>query len=597
MEPTEALNILAYPFDSATVVRKRGPLAKALAAQERDFLEKRIAILGGSTTQQVASFLELFLLAEGIRPAFYQSSYARFWEDGVFGNPELDEFEPDLVFVHTTVRNAKVFELRDGADFSPQAVIDEDIARFTQFWEAITEKFSCPIIQNNFERPPYRLLGNQDVCDPRGLAYHARRLNEALYAFANEHDTFFIHDIEGLASQLGLARWHDSESWCLYKNAFDAALLPDYAYSASRIIKALYGRNKKAVVLDLDNTLWHGVVGDDGVDGILMGTENATGEQHRELQTYLRNITTVGTILAVNSKNEMENAIAGLEHPDSILPPEKFASIKANWNPKSANMEELADDLNIGVDSFVFVDDNPAEREIIHQQIPDVACVPFDNVGQVPALVDQAGYFEVTSFTEDDAKRVEMYRQNAQRKSTERSFADYDAYLASLEMVADDVDFADEYMARIAQLTNKTNQFNLTTRRFTEDDMRGFRDDGQHVCLATKLSDKFGDNGLVSIVVGERQDDVLDVGLWLMSCRVMKRGLEDHMLNRLVAAAAEMGAEKVVGHYSPTAKNKMVKDLYKDYGFEMVDEDEEGNTCWELDVASFEPRPTQIKGE
>ena len=597
MELSEAKRMLAYPFDSAAVVRKRGPIQKALAAQDVEFLDKRIAILGGSTTQQVASFLELFLLAEGIRPTFYQSSYARFWEDGVFGNPELDEFEPDVVIVHTTVRNAKIFEMRDTEGFDPAALIDDDLARFTQFWEAVTAKFNCPIIQNNFERPPYRLLGSQDVCDPRGLAYHARRLNEALYAFAADHDTFFVHDIEGLAADLGMLNWHDSEDWCMYKNAFAAALLPDYAYSLSRIVKALYGKNKKAVILDLDNTLWHGVVGDDGVDGILMGTENATGEQHRELQTYLRNLTTLGAILAVNSKNEMENAVAGLEHPDSILPPDKFASIKANWNPKSANMEELADDLNLGIDSFVFVDDNPAEREIINQQIPSVECVPFDNVGQVPARMDRGGYFEVTSYTEDDAKRAEMYRQNAQRKSAERNFVDYDAYLASLDMVADDVDFADEYMARIAQLTNKTNQFNLTTRRFTEDDMRGFRDDGAHVCLATKLADKFGDNGLVSIVVGEEQGNALDVTLWLMSCRVMKRGLEDHMLNRLFAAAEQRGLEKVVGHYLPTAKNKMVKDLYRDYGFALVDEDADGNTSWELSVADFVKRPTQIKGD
>ncbi len=597
MELQEAKQFLSYPFDSALLVRKRGPIQKALEAQDKEFLEKRIAILGGSTTQQVASFLELFLLSEGIRPVFYQSSYARFWEDAVFGNPELDEFNPDLVFVHTTIRNAKIFELRDVEGFDQGKLIEEDIARFNQFWEALTTKFSCPIIQNNFERPPYRLLGNQDICDARGLGYYARALNSALYDFVSGHDTFFIHDIEGLAADLGMLNWHDSEDWCMYKNAFAAAFLPDYAYSVSRIIKALYGKNKKAVILDLDNTLWHGVVGDDGVDGILMGTENATGEQHRELQIYLRNLTTLGTILAVNSKNEMENAVAGLEHPDSVLPPEKFASIKANWNPKSVNMEELADDLNLGIDSFLFVDDNPAEREIISQQIPEVECVPFDNVGQVAARIDRGGYFEVTSYTEDDAKRAEMYRQNAQRKSAERSFADYDSYLASLEMVADDVDFADEYMARIAQLTNKTNQFNLTTRRFTEDDMKGFREDGSHVCLATKLADKFGDNGLVSIVVGEEQGNTLEVILWLMSCRVMKRGLEDHMLNRLVAAAADRGLEKVVGRYLPTAKNKMVKDLYKDYGFTLVEEDAEGNAIWELKVSDFAPRITQISIE
>lgn len=593
---SEALSVrsLDYPFDSTFVIRKKRQLRKLLSARE-GLIGKRIAILGGSTTQQVADFLELFLLAEGIRPEFYQSGYNRYWEDALFGSPELDVFCPDVIVVHTTVRNLRSLGLRSGDPHETESWLEADKERFAQMWDALREKFACPIIQNNFERPPYRLLGNQDICDSRGVANYSFEMNRFLYEYARGKSTFLVHDIDGLSAQLGLGRWHDSSSWCAYKNAFSLSLLPDYSYSLSRVLKALFGANKKVIALDLDNTLWSGIVGDDGVDGIEMGPDTPMGEKHRELQAYLRNLRTTGVVLAVDSKNEESVALDGLSHADCLLPPEMFAGIKANWMPKSANLEELALDLNVGTDSFVFVDDNPAEREIVRQQLDAVTCVPFDDIGQVPALLDFGGYFESVAYTDDDAKRADMYRQNAQRKSLERAAGGYGEYLESLQMKCRNVGFDERYIARIAQLTNKTNQFNLTTERMTEDDIRALAADGEHVCIALTLSDRFGDNGLVSVLIGSVDGSTLVIDLWLMSCRVFKRELEHVAYNCLIEEAASRGVTRIVGHYYPTKRNVIVRDFYKSIGFTLVDEDGAGNSEWIQDASAFKVLPSHIE--
>lgn len=585
---------LSFPFDSAYILRKQNRMKKTLLDSGQSFLEKRIAVLGGSTTEEAVKTIELFLLAEGIKPTFYQSEYNHFWEDAVFGNEDLDSFSPDLVIVHTSVRNLRISDLESVNENIQKDMLEEDIRKFRNAWESLANRFECPIILNNFERPVCRIFGNQDVCDPRGASYYAQRMNQELYEFCRSHESFYVHDIEGLSSRLGLWNWHDEDSWALYKNAFAISLIPDYSYSITRVVKSIFGKNKKALALDLDNTLWGGVIGDDGVEGVSMGPETAVGEKHRALQRYLLLLNSMGIILTVNSKNEYENALEGLRHDDCLLREDKFASIKANWLPKGVNMKELAADLNLGIDSFVFVDDNKAERENVSQYVPEVTCLQFEDVGSVSRLIDAAGYFEPISLTEDDKNRSEMYRQNAQRKSFERSFGSYDEYLSSLLMVSEQVGFDARYIPRIAQLTNKTNQFNLTTRRYTEDDISSFAQDPDRICLAFKLSDKFGDNGLVSVVMGVEQNDEIIVDLWLMSCRVLGRGLERFALNALADAAAERGMRGIRGFYFPTKKNKLVQNMYGDLGFSLVSE-EDGSSEWFLDLNGFRPLDTKIE--
>lgn len=589
-----AKDILSWPFDPAVINRKRKKLRRELLEEERTWTDVRIAILGGSTTNDIEDFAELFLLAEGIRPTFYSSEYGKYWEDGMFGTPELDEFGPQIVYIHTSSRNISCWP--DGivtADAAKE-MLEQQYAHFESLWDKLADKFGCPIIQNNFERPLYRLLGNQDVSTESGNTNFVHELNGRLYRYAQSHKDFFVHDIDFLAADYGLSKWHDGQSWNLYKTAMALAAEPAFAYNLTRIIKSIYGKNKKALALDLDNTMWGGVVGDDGVENLEIGSETAEGMGYQNFQTYLSKLKKFGTLLTVDSKNEEENALAGLNHQDGVLRPDDFIVIKANWMPKDVNLSETADEIGIGIDSFVFVDDNPAEREIVRGQHPSVCTPPFNSPDECLEVLDHAAFFEITSMTDDDKKRNEMYQANVSRKKQEQKFENYEDYLLSLDMEATITDFEPVHIARIAQLTNKTNQFNLTTKRISEADMMHIAEDNGYIRLSGRLKDKFGDNGLVSVVLGRINGSSLDLELWLMSCRVLKRDMEFAMFDALIDECEKRGIEKIHGYYYPTAKNGMVRDFYGSLGFTKTEENEKGSV-WEYEVKGHESKNKVIK--
>lgn len=586
-----------YPLDTETLLRKKRRLRRELLAQNPHPLHKKIAILGGSTTNEVADQLGLFLLQYGIEAEFYQSEYAQYWQDAMFGTPELDAFHPDVIYVHTTWRN--LTQLPTTAD-SPEAIdamLEEQYRHFETMWQALEQKFACPVIQNNFDRPNYRLMGNRDIWDVHGRSNFISRLNQKFYAYAAGHPHFYINDIDYLSADYGLTAWGDAFYWHMYKYAMCLDAIPSLANSVANIIKSLYGRNKKALVLDLDNTLWGGVVGDDGVDGLAIGPEVPEGQVYAEFQSYCKALKSIGVILAVDSKNDEANALAGLNHPDGVLRPDDFVAIKANWDPKDQNLRALASELDLGVDSFVFADDNPAERAIVAAQLPGVETPVLDGAENYIKTLDHGGYFEVTTLSQEDLQKTELYHQNAQRAAARAAFSDYGEYLDSLAMKAELYGFEPLYIQRIAQLTNKSNQFNLTTLRCSEDDIRAMAQDPAYVCLCGKLIDAFGDNGIVTVVAGQAEGETLHMRLWLMSCRVLKRGMEDAMMNAVVAEAAARGLRKVRGYYYPTAKNGMVRDFYAGFGFAKVSEEADGSTVWELDVAAYQPKTLHMTVE
>ena len=579
-----------YPLDTEQLLRKKRRIRRELLAQNPHPLHKKIAILGGSTTNEVADQLGLFLLNYGIEAEFYQSEYGQYWQDAMFGTPELDEFRPDVIYIHTNWRNVEHFPTTADTPAQVDELLEAEYTRFETMWQALAQKFGCPVIQNNFDRPNYRLMGNRDVWDVRGRTNFLSRLNQKFYAYAFAHEDFYINDLDYLASDYGLTAWGDAFFWHMYKYAMCLDAIPSLANSLANIIKSLYGRNKKALVLDLDNTLWGGVVGDDGVDGIAVGPEVPEGQVYAEFQSYCKALKSIGVVLAVDSKNDEENALAGLNHPDGVLRPDDFVAIKANWDPKDQNLKAIADELNLGADSFVFADDNPAERAIVAAQVPGVETPVLDGAENYIKTLDHGGYFEVTTLSGEDLKKTELYHANAQRRRAQAAFADYGAYLDSLEMTATIRGFEPLYIQRIAQLTNKSNQFNLTTLRCSEDDIRGMAENPAWLCLYGKLVDKFGDNGVVTVVAGQSEGETLHLRLWLMSCRVLKRGMEDAMMDAVVADAAARGLKTIRGYYYPTAKNGMVKEFYAGMGFAKVDEDADGNTTWELSVEGYSPR-------
>ncbi len=588
---------LEYPFDSEYILKKSKKIKRQLIEEGTEFLSKKIAVLGGSTTHDIVRVLELFLLDQGIRPAFYESEYAQYWQDVMFDNPKLDEFAPDMIYIHTSNRNVTGYPAPADGEERIKAMLEEQYGHFEAMWDKIARKYHCPVIQNNFEYPFYRILGNQEAVFAQGRISFLNRLNEKFYRYAREHEDFYIHDINYASAAYGLDKWADPFYWHMYKYAMCMQAIPEFAFNLSHIMKAVFGRNKKALVLDLDNTLWGGIVGDDGVENLEIGQETSVGQVYAEFQRYVKAQKDIGVMLNIDSKNEYENAVAGLNHPDGILRPEDFILIKANWEPKSKNMMEIAQEMNLMPDSLVFVDDNPAERDIVGAQAPGAAVPDIGTPEQYIRVLDHSGFFEVTGLSEDDRRRNEMYRANMERRKEQQSFGDYREYLLSLHMRAQIRRFEPLYMARIAQLTNKSNQFNLTTKRYTQSDIEGFAADDRYLTRYGKLEDKFGDNGVVSVVIGRKDlsEKVLHLELWLMSCRVLKRDMEYAMMDNIVQACREERINAIMGYYYPTAKNAMVKDFYGSQGFAKIAEDEEGRSVWRYDIpADYEPKNTVI---
>lgn len=589
---------LEYPFDSDYILKKKKSLKKKLLESSCGFIEKNIAILGGSTTNDIKLVLELFLLNNGIKPRFYESEYNQFWQDAMFENKELEEFKPDIIFIHTTNRNITNYPSVGDDCEKTEKLLDKEYEKYNNMWLSLFKRYNCPIIQNNFEYPFYRILGNKDATANYGKVNFITKLNLKFAEFAEANANFYINDINYQSAMYGLDKWSDQFYWYMYKYALALPAIPYLAFNVANIIKAIYGKNKKGLVLDLDNTLWGGIVGDDGVENIIIGQETSEGQAYSEFQDYLKQLKNIGVILNINSKNDEKNAIDGLNHPDGTLRPEDFIIIKANWEPKSRNILEIAQELNLGVDSLVFVDDNPAERAIINQQIPNISTPVMEKPEKYIETIDRAGYFEVINLSKDDLKKSEMYKENVERNKIMASFDNYGDYLKSLDMHAKIEEFIPLYMARIAQLTNKSNQFNLTTKRYNQSEIEKVAADKNYITLYGKLSDIFGDNGVVSVVIGHILGKILEIDLWIMSCRVLKRDMEFAMMDALVKKAKNAGIETIKGFYYPTVKNGMVKDFYAEQGFTKISEDEKGNTIWELNLnKNYENKNKFIKVE
>lgn len=566
--------MIPYPFDAALLLQKKRSLKRELL-QNPALIDKKVAIVSGSTVGEVKNMLELFLLDNGIKPEFYVGNYALWYENLVFDDGSLAAFAPDYIYIHTSVQNITHMPSQfDSAEDIAQK-FDAEMQRWKTAWNAAAA-LGAVVIQNNFDLPAYRLMGNMDATDIHGRVNFVNRLNAAFAEYAAAAPNFYINDLHYLSAAAGLQNWFNPTVWHAYKYMCDTAHIPALAHSVSNIVKSTLGKNKKSVIVDLDNTLWGGIIGDDGADGIELGEESPAGRAFTELQKYLKELTGMGVMLNVCSKNEKSVAESGFARADSVLKPEDFVCFKANWEPKHLNIAAISREMNILPDSFVFMDDNPAEREIVRRELPSVTVPELTAPEQYVAALDGAGYFEVTVLSADDKKRNEMYKQNARRTELEQSFGNYADYLQSLQMEADIGAFDAPHAERITQLINKTNQFNLTTRRYTAAEVESLMQSPDYITLYGRLSDKFGDNGITTAVIARVNGDEADIDLWIMSCRVFKRELEYAMFDALIKACVQKGVRTLRGHYYPTAKNLLVSDFYATIGFEKTAESEQG---------------------
>lgn len=588
--------IFTYPYDRELLLRKQKRIKRTLLERKDvSYVKKRIAILGGSTTKDVRDILELFLLASDIQPEFYESEYNKYYEDAVFGNHELDTFKPEIVIVFTSVVN--MIEKPDIHDdmVTAQEKAESEFSRYQKIWQGLA-RYQAIIIQNNFDLPATEPLGSYGGSAYCGLTRFVCMLNEKFAGYAATHQGFYLNDIHALSARIGLDKWHNGSQYAAYKFAMDYDCMPDVANGLAKIIRGVLGKMKKCLVVDLDNTLWGGVIGDDGVENIAIGHETPVAEMYTLFQDYIKSLKERGIILAVCSKNDEDVAKSGFSHPDSVLKLDDFVAFYANWKPKSENLVAIAHDINIGVDSLVFLDDSPMERAEVRQALPQVSVpeVVGEDVFSYMRVIEEAGYFEPVSLSADDFDRNATYQANKKRKNLVASLGNYDEFLRSLDMEAEIASFKPIYFDRIAQLTNKSNQFNFTTRRYTRAEIAQIANDYRYITLYGRLKDRFGDNGLISVIISEKKEDELHILLWLMSCRVLKRGMEQAMLDVLVDKAKENGCSKLVGYYYPTKKNGMVAELYDAFGFHKTAEKVDG-TVWELLVDNYHKKARFIQ--
>lgn len=572
---------LRPPFDAEYLLSSRRALRRKLL-EAGGLLPKKIAILSGSTIGEFRNMLELFLLSYGIKPEFWEGDYGRFYEDARFKNDSLAAFAPDVIVFHTSSRNISRFPAVADSASDRERLLSAELSRWRAAWAGARENYGCPIIINDFEPLPYRAMGNLDAVHQNGRLRFIASLNEGLCAFAGENEGVMVNDLAWLAARIGLDSWASPGDWYMYKYMCAISALPELGFSVANIIKAMFGKSKKALALDLDNTLWGGVIGDEGVDGIRLGVETAEGYAHWELQQYLKQLYDMGVVLTVASKNEEAAALSGFAHPFSVLSEKDMSVIKANWEPKSGNIRAIAGELNIGIDSIVLLDDNPAERRQVTGAIPEVEAPRLTIPESYLTELDRQGYFETVSVTAADLKRNAQYAGNRERAEQSSRFEDYGEYLRSLKMVCTVSPFNDANLERVTQLINKTNQFNMTTRRYNAAETAAMAASPDWLTFAVRLEDVFGDNGIVGVLAAEISDGAARIDTFLMSCRVFKRGLENQMLTELAKRCLARGVDTVRGEYLPTVKNVIIKDFYAQNGFA-----DAGNGIWEISAAAL----------
>lgn len=586
-----ALNVISDQSDDFVMQTRYADLFNSIAHNLHELKKIRVAILASSTVTHFKDILKYWLAKDGFMADIYESEYNTIAQTILDTDSPLYAFKPEITIIFTNYRDVKFNNAPNSSFAEIRKSIQTTIESYVSLWETLHRNSNCHIIQNNADLPYHRVFSNYEGSALWGYINMLRSFNLELAKAAQAGVTIF--DIDFISSAYGKKRWHDMRYWYHSKHAFTPDATGLVAYNAAKVIGSIKGSAKKCLVLDLDNTLWGGVIGDDGLKGIELG-DGPAGEAFCDFQKFLIKLKERGVMLAVCSKNDEDTAKEPfLSHPNMHIKLDDIAVFKADWNDKVRNIKEIAGILNIDLDSIVFVDDNPAERELVRTFLPMVSVPDMseDPSGYVSALSSYA-YFETVSFSEEDKKRGEYYRIDKSRSKFQKQFTDLSQYLQNLKMKAIVGNFDNLNLTRIAQLINKTNQFNLTTIRYTEKEIRSMMASKDMFCRFFKLEDCFGDNGLIAAVILKKTDkETLYIDTWVMSCRVLSRGMEEFIYQDIADIARRIGYKKVVGRYSPTAKNNLVRGLYGRLGFSMVSH-EDSSDIWECDVTGDLPSHT-----
>jgi len=565
-------------------------LIKNLKKDSSPFNKVSVALLADSASQHLAKALRAVAIEYSINLNIWEAEYDAIDSTIYNINSELYTQSFDyILIIQSTQKIYREFSLSSRkAGFA-----DEKIARIRQFVLLLEQRTSSKVIVSNFMELNDNVFGNYANKTNKSFIYQVRKLNFELMHIGIQQKNLFIADLQSLYAQKGYQAAISPKLYIHADLTLDLDFLAQFAKSIVDIIAAIQGSFKKCVIVDLDNTLWGGIIGDDGIENIQVG-DLGIGKAFTNLQIWLKNLKERGIILAVSSKNTESIAKEVFEkHPGMILKKEDISVFAINWETKVDNILFIQSILNIGFDSMVFLDDNPFERAMVKQHIPDITVpdLPEDPAEYLPYL-QSLNLFETASFSEEDSSRTLQYQEEASRKALQKQFTTEAEFLESLGMEATIKPVDNFTRPRVAQLTQRSNQFNLRTQRYTDGDIAKIMTDPNKYTLTVSLADSFGDYGLISAVILEKKSsERLFIDTWIMSCRVLKRGVENMLLEEIVSLAREYGFTEVEGEYIPTAKNGLVKDHYKNLGFQL---DAETGT-WRLRVADFKTNQVFIK--
>lgn len=547
----------------------------------------KLGLLGNGTLDLVAPALVASAARHGVALDVVRADYGQIVQEALSPDSPINQAKPDAVLLMLDWR-AYPFQFSPGGADATDGNVAAAMAMLGAIRDGIHANSGAPCIVQTLAPPPEALFGSIDRLVGGTARSVALAFNRALAdSLAGTPD--ILLDVAALAETVGLANWHSAPQWNLAKLPFADAYVPLFADHAGRVLGAMRGKSRRCLILDLDNTCWGGVIGDDGLDGILIAEGDATGEAFRSVQRMALVLRERGIVLAVSSKNTDSVARAAFQkHPEMLLRENHITVFQANWNDKATNIKAICEELSLGLDSMVFLDDNPVERGLVRQFLPDVAVPELpDDPALYARTLAAAGYFEATAFSNEDRQRAAFYEGNARRAALQKEAGDINAYLASLNMEITFQPFDAIGRARITQLINKSNQFNLTTKRYNEADVAAAEADPNCMTLQIRLTDIYGDNGMICVVIcrpaGPRE---WEIDTWLMSCRVLGRKVEEMTLREIIRRARLAGVETLVGVYKPTERNAMVRDHYEKLGFAPAGRSDDGVTRWTLPAAT-----------
>lgn len=553
----------------------------------------KIALAGDTATQFLATAIKGMGVECGFNIDLLESEYNQVEQQIFDPMSDLNIFDAQFVIVfQSTHRLNEKYSFLNPENWDTLA--DERI----DFVESICKKIKVPVIYFNYPEIDDSIFGSYANKLSISFSYQVRKLNYELMRLTQKYSNLFICDLAALQNKFGRDFIFNPAIYTSTEMILSLEAVPFVASRLLDIVSALQGKAKKCLVLDLDNTLWGGVIGDDGLEGIQLGHGLGIGKAFTEFQMWVKKLKNRGIIICICSKNDEQKAKEPfLKHPDMLLKLEDISVFMANWESKVDNIRMIQKILNIGFDSIVFLDDNPFERNQVRENISGITVpeLPEDPACYLEYLYS-LNLFETAAFSSADKDRTKQYKIQAERVAFSKTFDNEDDYLKSLNMISAVEGFNKFNIPRIAQLSQRSNQFNLRTIRYSDSDIKLLSEDPNYICLAFSLSDKFGDNGLIGVVILKKENsDLAFIDTWFMSCRVLKRGMENFTLNKIVSVAKENGIKKIVGEYLPTAKNEMVKDHYLDLGFTKLDDSTTARFI--LDVENYESKPCFIAEE